>query len=95
MQWSEEKHFSGPATKPRWHLLSDTSFADRRVYQETIQSLVVEDASRLTTSGCSRQSRRQASLPPVLLLIRSIMPTGLLGLANEIETKGNIRGNIA
>jgi len=28
-------------------------------------------ASRLTTSGCSRQSLRQASLPPVLLLIRS------------------------
>ena len=28
-------------------------------------------ASRLTTSECSSQSRRQASLPPVLLLIRS------------------------
>jgi hypothetical protein len=29
-------------------------------------------APRLTTSGCSSQSRRQASLPPVSLLIRSI-----------------------
>jgi hypothetical protein len=29
-------------------------------------------ASRLTTSECSSQSRRQASLPPVLLLIRSV-----------------------
>jgi hypothetical protein len=28
-------------------------------------------ALRLTTSECSRQSLRQASLPPVLLLIRS------------------------
>ena len=28
-------------------------------------------AKRLTTSGCSRQSRRQTKLPPVLLLIRS------------------------
>jgi hypothetical protein len=28
-------------------------------------------AKRLTTSGFSRQSRRQTSLPPVLLLIRS------------------------
>jgi hypothetical protein len=31
-------------------------------------------AARLTTSECSRQSRRQASLPPVSLLIRSIGP---------------------
>jgi hypothetical protein len=30
-------------------------------------------ALRLTTSGCSRQSRRQEILPPVLLLIRSII----------------------
>ena len=30
-------------------------------------------AARLTTSECSSQSRRQASLPPVLLLIRSIL----------------------
>jgi hypothetical protein len=29
-------------------------------------------AARLTTSGCSSQSRRQASLPPVSLLIRSV-----------------------
>ena len=28
-------------------------------------------AKRLTTSGCDRQSRRQTSLPPVLLLIRN------------------------
>jgi len=27
-------------------------------------------APRLTTSGCSRRSRRQTSLPPVSLLIR-------------------------
>jgi hypothetical protein len=30
-------------------------------------------AARLTTSECSSQSRRQASLPPVSLLIRSIV----------------------
>jgi len=30
-------------------------------------------AAHLTTSECSSQARRQASLPPVLLLIRSIM----------------------
>ena len=29
-------------------------------------------ATRLTTSGCSSQAHRQASLPPVSLLIRSI-----------------------
>jgi hypothetical protein len=30
-------------------------------------------AKRLTTSGCSRQSLRQTRLPPVLLLIRSVL----------------------
>jgi hypothetical protein len=32
-------------------------------------------AARITTSGCSSQSRRQAILPPVSLVIRSVMWT--------------------
>jgi ribosomal protein S27AE len=35
-------------------------------------------ASRLTTSECSSQSRRQSSLPPVLLLIRSDSKTEIM-----------------
>jgi hypothetical protein len=53
------KSFEGTA----WHAASTML---RMIIRRLLGALL------LTTSGCSSQSRRQASLPPVSLLIRSI-----------------------
>jgi len=49
----------------------DGSDAPRRAIALRIAIHCLSGAPRLPSSECSSQSRRQASLPPVLLLIRS------------------------